>query len=740
MSSRNPRDLRSGDDAHRRASVSGRLRTPSNSNLPRPHTSLRDPRMTASHRVSQPTYNLFTGESQTQPQTVSRPASRHSYAPDTLRPVSRESSKENMAPPDAQEYESHRRCIEELKAELGTLRYSLSTLEQEKDMAEARHRTEVEDQRRRAQEDFEKRTAAEAESAKMARQLESAQEELREVREAAAADKSAAERRVREAESECRVLGEQIDDLATEKDEIARISEKRVMDVQMQLEAAQRAVQELEQESSARESVLQTAQAQVADKDAHIGELEAEVLRLKAHTGDAETMAIIKRELTEQVQHIRKLEATNREQLSELRHLRQIHKAVEVVEEEKRTLQRKLAAAEVVERELAEARIQRQRLEDERRAWTAYLESAAEVGSEDMKFDSPEDLARALVQERLTSASHIEKMGTLQADIATYESTIRALEDDKAQLKAAVENAKTVASTENGDKARARLERQRTLAVKEVEYLRAQLKTFDSEDLTFQPDQYDQVRAQRVQELEDLADKYRAEVQALHAELTSLESTSTLPAPSVKRPRTEEPDGAAHEQLGVLSRKNRTLQDELSSSHTKLALLQKELSVTKEQLTSAKKQSKVRILALRSNPTSDFEAIKMSTLTALRKENEDLLAHMHGPSADHPFPTVPASTLDAAQRQVQEAKAETASALKSARRLKEVWTSKSLEFKEAIFSTLGWTVTFIPNGKMRVESVYCPSVTDEHENSIVFDGEKGTMKVGGAREASSRGG
>jgi len=32
---------------------------------------------------------------------------------------------------------------------------------------------------------------------------------------------------------------------------------------------------------------------------------------------------------------------------------------------------------------------------------------------------------------------------------------------------------------------------------------------------------------------------------------------------------------------------------------------------------------------------------------------------------------------------------------------------------------------------MRVESVYHPSETDDHENSIVFDGERGTMKVSG---------
>ncbi|RWA10884.1 hypothetical protein EKO27_g4222 [Xylaria grammica] len=36
---------------------------------------------------------------------------------------------------------------------------------------------------------------------------------------------------------------------------------------------------------------------------------------------------------------------------------------------------------------------------------------------------------------------------------------------------------------------------------------------------------------------------------------------------------------------------------------------------------------------------------------------------------------------------------------------------------------------------MRVESLYHPSATDEHENSIVFDGERGTMKVSGGPQS-----
>ncbi|KAK1658227.1 spindle assembly checkpoint component MAD1 [Colletotrichum godetiae] len=728
----------SGDPPGRRASVTNRFRNSTGgSALPRPHTSLRESR---TFRATQPTYNLFTGGD-----ANSRPGSRASLAaPDSVRASSHESSKENMAPPDAAEYESQRQVIEELKAELGTLRYTISTFEQEKQMADARHNAELEDQRRRAQADFTAKQAAETEKSQAARQLENTQKELSDLRDNIAQERTSLEKRARDAEEEARLLQEQLEDLSSSKDEAARINEKRTIDLEMQLQAAQKSTQELEQESQAREAALQQIQSQLVDKDNHVADLESEVLRLKAQTGDADTMAIIKRELSEQVAHIRSLEATNREQLSELKHLRQIHRAVEVVEEEKRSLQRKLEAARTLETELAEAHIQRQRLEDERIAWTGYLAST-DNGSGDLEFDSPEAVARALVEQRYENAAQLDKMGSLQAELAAQESSIKSREEEITTLKSQLTEARSAATTpQNVDKTRLRTERQRVLAVKEVEYLRAQLKTFDAEDEAFQPEAVDETRARRIQELEDLVDKYRSEVQALHTEMSSLEAGKPLATPDApaaaagtKRPRDENDDpSAAQEQLGLLTRKNRKLQDQLAAVQTQHALTQKELSVTQDQLKALKTQSKTRVLSLRSNPTSDYEAIKVAKLKALEQENADLLAQLN---SNENVDLVPRSQLDAADRLVEEARAETASAQKSAKRLKEVWSKKSLEFKEAIFSTLGWTVMFMPNGKMRVESTFYPSQTDEYENSIVFDGEKGTMKVGGGpRSAFAR--
>ncbi|KAI5921442.1 spindle assembly checkpoint component MAD1 [Camillea tinctor] len=721
--------------------MSGRFRKSTGSGaLPRPRSSLRESRLSsfrASHNT-QPTYDFLAGSDNAPAtnQQHGRPSSRQSgRGGESLRATSRESSKENLAPPDAEEYETQRKRIEELKAEVATMRYKMENYEQEKEMTALQHDNELRDVRRKAEDDFKQKQAAEGEKSKAQRQYETMQTELQELKETFANEKLELERKVREADDESRLLKDQLEDLSAAKEEGDRMNQKRHNDMEAQLLNLRQTIQELESDGQARESSLQEVQQQLSEKDRIIGDLEADVLRLKAQTGDAETIAVIRRELSDQVQHIRSLESKNAKQHAELSHLRQIHKAVEVVEEEKRSLQRKVDAAEAIEVELAEARMQRQRLEDERLAWTAYLRSASESDGI-MEFDSPEDVARALVQERYNSASLMEKLGEMQPQIAERDEIIKSLEAEKKSLVSQIDKAKTAVAPTSATKAQARIERQRALAVKEVEYLRAQLKTFDAEDETFDTENYDQNKVDRVAELEKLVDQYKEEVQALHKELSGLESPkgTTEPPTGSKRPH---PDDAENEQLGELNRKRRKLADELSKLQTAHQVLQKEHEVLQSRLSAAESANKTRILSLRSNPTSDFEAIKTMTLQALKQENQELLAQLQKETRREPkFPVIPASQLEAAKREIEEAKRATASAQKSARRLKEVWAMKSQEFKEAIFSTLGWTVTFIPNGKMRVESLFYPSTSDdEHENSIVFDGERGTMKVSGGPQS-----
>ena len=98
------------------------------------------------------------------------------------------------------------------------------------------------------------------------------------------------------------------------------------------------------------------------------------MLQLKAASGDTEELATVRSQLSDQVEHIRKLEISNREQTTELRNLRQSQRSAAILEEEKRSLQIKLQRLDDLEKELAEANYQRQLLADERKAWTAYLQ------------------------------------------------------------------------------------------------------------------------------------------------------------------------------------------------------------------------------------------------------------------------------------------------------------------------------------------------------------------------------
>lgn len=674
---------------------------------------------------NQPAFDFLTGE------PVNRPPSRGFSQSLRLTsgaggpPHAEESTFET-----AEEREKRKRELDELKAEIKTLKYTIDNNKQEDELAKLRHENELRDARRKGEEDFSAKQVAEAEKSRLQRQYDSLLKEVTEIKDSSANEKAALERQFRDVQETKRFLEEEIEDLKTEKEESIRSIERKASELEARNESLQTTVQELQQDSDQRESLLQDAQQQVTTRDSTIGNLEAEVLRLKAQTGDQETLDVIKRELSEQVTHIRKLEVVNREQAADLKHFKRLHKSVEVVEEEKRSLQRKLEAVEGLENELGEARIQRQRLEDERLAWTAYLQTQASEDGQ-LEFETPEALARGLVAERLQTATLFERIGALEPEISVRDSTIQALESENSGLIEELEKVKSSGTSSGNNKTQLRLERQLNLAAKEVEFLRAQLKTYDTEDDTFQPDKVDEIKQQRIQELEELVSSYKKEVQTLTADLASKEPAPALATGSNKRPREESEEESTR--IGELTRKKRKLEDELTTVQTSNKLFQKEISVLNERLTAATTQRKTRVLSLRSNPTSDFEAIKLTTLTTLRQENIDLLAQLEGSS--DPLTAVPISVLASARIELQAAQRDLASEKKAKDRLLKVWGVKSEEFRDAVRHLFGWDMVFMRDNKVRVTSVLYPSTEDDDDNNIVFDMDKGTMKVSGGPQS-----
>ncbi|KAF2237410.1 M protein repeat protein [Viridothelium virens] len=695
-------------------------------------------------RNQQPTYDFLTGAS-----SPTRPPSRQ-----PLRETFRQSQ---IAKPD--------HSNEDLRAQINTLQYELESLKQERELTLLRHEQELRDTQNKAEADFRRAQAAESTGSHATKRYDALMQELREEQDRAANEKADFERKLRSTLDSNQNITEELAEARGELESQERSSDHKYDELQTKFDAVQRGFEELRQDLNAKVDLLQATQQRLSQRETEVEDLESEIMRLKAQAGDTDTLALIKRELSDQVAHIKKLESTNRDQLGELKQLRKQHKSIEVVEEEKRSLENRLLVMNDLRKELGETQLQKQMLEDERESWSSYLENERSDDG-DLHFRSPEDMARAFINERVEKASLIEQLGAIKADNAPKDGLIKDLEEEKAKVVAELEKQISLVNTATDSKTRTRLERQRTLALKEVEYLRAQLKNFDAEESEFQPDKYDAQKSVRIQELEDLLDQHRSELQSLHTQLSAQEDKeNAAPTPGSKRKRTShspELDEAPSRRLEELRHKTRTLQEALTAQQTRNTVLEKDLAAHKTQLTSLKSSSRTRILELRSNPTTDAEALKLSTLTRLKEENAALLEQLQaaGSSRDDDddndnddaptnrrstqrrLKSVPWPTYAGAQADIASLQKEVELRDKKMLRLRQIFAAKSSEFREAVASVLGWKMDFLPNGRVRLTSLLYPGVGPSGEgegaegNSIVFDGEKGEMKVsGGPRSA-----
>lgn len=642
---------------------------------------------------------------------------------------------------------------EDLRAQVKTQQYELESFKQEREFSKLRHDKELRDAQLKAEELFRKaqvccflrggralhllRRGSILQAEESSRHVptykyEALKRELKDSQDQAINQQNALEKRLRTSQEECRAAKEESEEVQTEFEALGRQHKHQLQEIESKQSTLQKTLSDLRDDLANKDSALHTTQERLSQRETETGQLESEILRLKAQTGDADTLAVIKRELSEQVSHIRKLESTNRDQNAELKHFRRVHKAVEVVEEEKRALENRVSLMSDIEKKLREAQLQRQILEDERRSWTSYLESEGRTGR--VEFDSPEDMARALVKERLENASLLQRIGAVQPELLEKDEIIKSLEEERSKIHSELEKLRSSGASGNDSRAKTRLERQRALAVKEVDLLREQLRTFDSEEQTYHSEnQFDTIKSQRIADLEALVDQHRAEIQTLNIELSTVENRApTAPQSPLKRPREEDVDD---HQLGQLSRKNRKLQDALSSVQSTYAVLQNEHAALQSQLSSLQQSAKTRILSLSSNPTDSFEATKFSTLKILRQENKDLLAQLESRYDAAGTKVVPQSTLESLRLEMQDLEQQVKDKEKRMLRLKEIFGKKSLEFREAVFSLLGWKTDFRPNGKVAL-SLNTGNDGDEVDECIIFDGDNGTMKIAGGPDSA----
>ncbi|KAF2402503.1 mitotic spindle assembly checkpoint protein-like protein MAD1 [Trichodelitschia bisporula] len=630
---------------------------------------------------------------------------------------------------------------EDLRARIHSLEYEISTLKRDKEVAVAQHVDEARLAEERFSDEYRRSQQLETSVKTLTRRNQALQHEFNELQTRSVNEKAELEHKFRNVSNKYSALEEEMGEIQEQVGQMENEIKRQAQEAESKQGTQQQMIDQLRGEVESRAAALQAAQHRLTKQEEEVHQLEAQVLGLKSRAGEADGYDVIKQRLSEQVAYIKKLEHSERTQSVELKELRNTRMNIKLVEEQKRDLQGKLRLMDNLRQELAEAQNRVQVLEDEKRAWESYLESQQPSEGE-FSFESPEDMARAFMQERVERISLLDQLGAIKPELTVKDAAIRHLEELNAQLRADLTKQAPQAQPPDNPadaRVRARLERARDLAMKEVELLRAQLKAFDGEVAEFHPEQYTAQCAAHIKSLEDLLDESRKDAAKLHDELTKIEIPDSKPSgPQTGSKRPLENDEGADERLGELLRKSRHLQDKLAEQTTRISVLERELKAKSSQLSALKAASRTRVLELRDNPTNAAAAIKQSTLTALSAENASLKALLTGDGGGVGHPLVPLASLEAMELKLAERDTTIASRDKKIKRLTDIFAAKAGEFRDVVFSLIGWKLDFMPNGRVKATSMYYPSASDDAEaddNYIIFDGEAGTMKVSGGPQS-----
>lgn len=635
-----------------------------------------------------------------------------------------------------------------LQSRLNKLEYELHDRDTEREMIALQYKKEKRELETRAEADHRKYQEAETERLRAVRERDTALQEVQNSRDNGVSSRTGAEQRLRRMEKENETLLEEKEELEARLSD-AEAERRRIMieEVEGRRSRLEQTLEEARSDLAELKDRLNDTTTQLTQKHRDVETLEQTVLTLKDQVGGGEELEILRRELGEQTSYVRRLEITNREQTAEIRKLRDERRNVEIVNDEKKALEIQVQVLKDAGRRAAELEIQKEMLEDERRTWTTLLDQVSE--GDQTEFDTPESVVKALIDARIEHTLVLERNGILEAELTGREEALRTLEADRDSLKTEIKTLKQAATTSDesaGLKALKRSERQRQLAQKEIDYLKAQLEAFNAEESTLMENSsFDAQHAEQLKGLEGLLEQYKSEIAALHAELARLELPAPGEARGIKRPASElnaEEDWSS--QTGHLLRKNKNLQIALQKTTQQSQMLAKELQATRAQLGALRDSNKTRVLQLMDNPTAQHEAIKMSTLRVLKQENHDLMAQLRGDENElSRIKMIPASSFEALKLELRDKDVVIADREKTNRRQREIWTLKAAEFRDSISSILGYTITFSPNGKVKVTSQYYrgparPPVEDgereveeDREDYIEFDGDKGTMKIGG---------
>ncbi|KAI8068484.1 mitotic checkpoint protein-domain-containing protein [Gongronella butleri] len=494
-----------------------------------------------------------------------------------------------------------------------------------------------------------------------------------------------------------------------------------------QIEAQHRKIQEGIDRECALRSKLQEAENQLMEMNE--AQIDAKTFKqqLKAHD-DAQ-----------------RLEAENMVLKEELRHFKEMYHGIELLREEKHTLQEQLRDLDKIRAENLRLDLENTRLKKERLEWSGFLDK-----TDDAEVETPRGIIYKLSKEREAARLLPSAHTKYKAELETRDKLIAQLEAHVAELKTSLIEKERVhrADLMTMDL----LEKDKQLVRKHVVMLENELKLYDVEEAN-RMENYEAQKSQRIADLEGLLAEMEIRLSQHALELIKHQqdapltpSTATEPGPYVELT-------SGKSILAFLKEVAKTRDDweqEKNALHCEVNMQAKALNASKQQLkllqdtidrrqfdteaaavathaarvapTSAEAmdvdapheshEPQERILEFKDNPAAKEYAVTKKRVDELREENAQLLVllerYQGADTSSNAIDTltVPKSALNNLNQQIAFLEETITKRDKRIDRIQQVWDRKIGLYMEAVANVLGYRLTIFDGGKVRLVSTY----------------------------------
>lgn len=511
----------------------------------------------------------------------------------------------------------------------------------------------------------------------------------------------------------------------TDAQAAARRYEARAVQLEAQLEDATLQVQGLDR----------TAQ-ELRDRVRH---LEDEASQRAAAPADDDNAALWKDQLQEQLAVSRRLEAANVRLQADVARLTESCARMDVLRETNRSQESQLRRLDSLKVTLADKDALIATLQNDLARWTqalqrgvatdehAALTAAANASDTPSCPDapsspSPEGLASYVSALRGT----IQGLQARQRGLAQSMEQLRTANVDLSRRATQGSETETQLRTQLAD-AQDQLWRAQCAAevrADEVQRYRDMVASFEEEARLGAGAHYDATQQKRIQELEARVSLLQTECDALAAKERAARQAPVPAAAPATDSASDSATAALQAQCDDLTHQLEQMAAENSALWTRVG--RGEYNVASE-----------RCLVLADNPVSRDYAIRTSTLEALKAENSRLLSQVESLQARVSAPSEPATApADGAEalvpmQTVTNLQAELARLQemlhvkdKGMLRLKQVFTAKANEFREAVQSLFGYKLRFLENGKVKLTSAYARGA---RVTTLVFRSNEGNV-------------